>query len=67
MGFSVAKAQCLVAPPYVLAAMVMFVQAYYADKWHLRGPIIAGNALLGKKASHLPLKIHIDSLLLQVS
>jgi len=47
MGFDVAKAQCLVAPPYVLAAMVMFVQAYYGDKWHLRGPIIAGNALLG--------------------
>ncbi|KAH7333082.1 major facilitator superfamily domain-containing protein [Rhexocercosporidium sp. MPI-PUGE-AT-0058] len=47
MGFSVAKAQCLVAPPYVLAAIVMFVQAYYGDKWHLRGPIIAGNALLG--------------------
>ena len=48
MGFDVAKAQCLVAPPYVLAAMVMFVQAYYGDKWHLRGPIIAGNALLGR-------------------
>jgi len=47
MGFSVAKAQCLVAPPYVAAAIVMFIQAYYSDKWHLRGPVIAGNALMG--------------------
>ncbi|CAG8104179.1 unnamed protein product [Penicillium olsonii] len=47
MGFSVAKAQCLVAPPYVAAAIVMFVQAVYSDKWRLRGPIIAGNALMG--------------------
>ncbi|CAG8263201.1 unnamed protein product [Penicillium salamii] len=47
MGFSVAKAQCLVAPPYVAAAIVMFVQAVYSDKWRLRGPIVAGNALMG--------------------
>lgn len=44
MGFSVAKAQCLVAPPYVAAAIVMFVQGRYADKWHVRGPIVAVNA-----------------------
>lgn len=47
MGFSVAKAQCLVAPPYAAAAVVMFVQAIYADKWRLRGPIVAFNAALG--------------------
>lgn len=47
MGFGVAKAQCLVAPPYVAAAIVMYIQAVYADKWHVRGPIIAGNALMG--------------------
>lgn len=47
MGFSVAKAQCLVAPPYVAAAIVMYTQAVYADKWHLRGPIIAANAAMG--------------------
>ena len=28
MGFSVAASQCLVAPPYVLAAIVMFAFAY---------------------------------------
>ncbi|TVY51137.1 MFS transporter prlL [Lachnellula cervina] len=47
MGFSIAKSQCLVAPPYICAAIVMYIQAYYGDKWHLRGPIIVGNAALG--------------------
>jgi len=47
MGFSVAKAQCLVAPPYVAAALVMYVQAIYADKRHVRGPIIVFNSLMG--------------------
>lgn len=47
MGFSVAKAQCLVAPPYVAAAIVMYIQAHFSDKWRLRGPTIVGNALLG--------------------
>ncbi|KAJ6044904.1 hypothetical protein N7499_007408 [Penicillium canescens] len=47
MHFSVAKAQCLVAPPYVAAAIVMYIQAVYSDKWRLRGPVVAGNALMG--------------------
>lgn len=47
MGFSLAAAQCLVAPPYVAAAIVMFTQAYFADKFHLRGPTVVFNALLG--------------------
>jgi hypothetical protein len=47
MGFDIAKAQCLVAPPYVAAAIVMFAQAYFGDKWHIRGPIVAFNAALG--------------------
>jgi MFS family permease len=47
MGFSLAAAQCLVAPPYVAAAIVMFIQAYFADKMHLRGPTVVFNALLG--------------------
>ena len=46
MGFSVAAAQCLVAPPYVLAAIAMFTCAYYGDKWHLRGPLVAFNAFM---------------------
>ncbi|KAJ5692551.1 hypothetical protein N7462_001974, partial [Penicillium macrosclerotiorum] len=47
MGFSVAKAQCLVAPPYVAAAIVMFLQAAFADKYRIRGPIVAANAAIG--------------------
>ena len=47
MGFSVVKAQCLVAPPYVAAAIVMFIQGVVADKWRIRGPIVAINAAMG--------------------
>jgi MFS family permease len=47
MNFSLAKAQCLVAPPYVAAAIVMYAQAHYADKFHLRGPVVVFNAILG--------------------
>ncbi|KAL4904014.1 hypothetical protein BDW74DRAFT_31494 [Aspergillus multicolor] len=47
MGFSVVKAQCLVAPPYVAAAIVMFVQGVVADKWRIRGPVVAVNAAMG--------------------
>jgi hypothetical protein len=47
MGFSVAKAQCLTAPPYVAAAIVMYIQAYFADRTRLRGPTVVGNALTG--------------------
>lgn len=47
MGFSIAKAQCLVAPPYVAAAIVMYGFAALGDKYHIRGPIIVFNACLG--------------------
>jgi len=47
LGFSVAAAQCLVAPPYVAAGIVMYAQAYYADKWRTRGIMIAVNAVIG--------------------
>jgi MFS family permease len=47
MGFDIARAQCLVAPPYVAAALVMFIQAVYADKWHIRGHFVVFNAILG--------------------
>ena len=46
MGFSTAASQCLIAPPYVLAAIVMFAFAYYGDKWHLRSPFILANGVL---------------------
>jgi len=46
MGFSVAAAQCLVAPPYAFAAIVMYTTGWLGDKYHLRGPIIAFNMVL---------------------
>jgi MFS family permease len=47
LKFTLAKAQCLVAPPYVAAGIVMYIQAHFADKWHIRGPIVVFNAILG--------------------
>lgn len=46
MGFSVGAAQCLVAPPYAFAGIVMFAGSWVGDKYHIRGPIVAFNALL---------------------
>jgi predicted MFS family arabinose efflux permease len=46
MGFSVGASQCLVAPPYAFAAIVMYTTGYLGDKYHVRGPIIAFNMLL---------------------
>ncbi|KAF2718501.1 retrograde regulation protein 2 [Polychaeton citri CBS 116435] len=47
MGFSLAMAECLIAPPYVFAAFVMFAVAWFGDKYHIRGPLVIFNALLG--------------------
>ena len=46
MGFSVGAAQCLVAPPYAFAAIVMYTTGWLGDKYHLRGPIILFNMVL---------------------
>jgi hypothetical protein len=46
MKFSLAKAQCLVAPPYAAAGIMMFVTGYIGDKYHIRGPIIIFNSTL---------------------
>lgn len=46
MGFSVGAAQCLVAPPYALAAIVMYATGWLGDKYHIRGPIIIANMVL---------------------
>ncbi|KAK5069152.1 hypothetical protein LTR64_008695 [Lithohypha guttulata] len=46
MGFGRAASQCLIAPPYVLAAIVMFAFAWYGDKWHIRSPFILANGVL---------------------
>ncbi len=46
MGFDVAAAQCLIAPPYVLAAILMYVVAIFGDRLHLRSPFILLNGCL---------------------
>lgn len=46
MGFSVSQAQCLVAPPFAFAGIIMFVTGWAGDKYHLRGPIVIFHALL---------------------
>jgi hypothetical protein len=46
MGFDIGPAQCLVAPPYAFAGMVMFATAYVGDKYRMRGPIIIFNMTL---------------------
>lgn len=46
LGFSVGAAQCLVAPPYAAAALLMFGSAWIGDKYHIRGPLIVANAIL---------------------
>jgi len=47
MGFSVGESQCLIAPPYVVAAIVMFLCAVVGDKYHIRGPLVMINAAYG--------------------
>ncbi|KAF2794304.1 phthalate transporter [Melanomma pulvis-pyrius CBS 109.77] len=46
MGFNVAQAQCLLAPPWVFTGIFMSVQAWISDRYRLRAPIIAVNAVL---------------------
>lgn len=46
MGFSIGTSQCLAAPPYVLAGIVMWATSWLGDKYHTRGLILVGNALM---------------------
>lgn len=46
MGFSVGASQCLVAPPYAFAGIIMYLTGWAGDKYRLRGPVILFNALL---------------------
>jgi hypothetical protein len=48
MGFSLVLTLCAGGTPAIFACIYLMIQAYYADKWHLRGPIIAFNCVLGK-------------------
>ena len=46
MGFDVGESQCLVAPPYAFAGIVMYSSAWVGDKYRMRGVILIGNCLL---------------------
>ncbi|KAL2023726.1 hypothetical protein VTK56DRAFT_1440 [Thermocarpiscus australiensis] len=46
LGFSVGASQCLVAPPYALAGLLMWATGWAGDRWRLRGPVIVFNMLL---------------------
>jgi len=46
MGFGVGEAQCLSAPPYAFAGIVMWCTAWLGDKYRVRGIILVTNALL---------------------
>jgi hypothetical protein len=46
MGFSVAASECLLCPPFVAAAIVMYGWAYLGDKHHIRAPFILINGVL---------------------
>jgi len=46
LGFEAGAAQCLIAPPYVFAGIVMIATGWWGDKYHMRGPAIAFNAIL---------------------
>ncbi|KAL3442913.1 major facilitator superfamily domain-containing protein [Aspergillus insuetus] len=46
MGYSIAAAQCLVAPPYVLAGILMWSTSWAGDKYHIRGPILVLNSVI---------------------
>ncbi|KAH6654659.1 major facilitator superfamily domain-containing protein [Truncatella angustata] len=46
LGFSIGASQCLIAPPYAFAGIIMFASGWAGDKYHLRGPIIIFNMLL---------------------
>ncbi|KAL5337395.1 major facilitator superfamily domain-containing protein [Aspergillus crustosus] len=46
MGFSIAASQCLVAPPYVLAGILMVSTAWVGDKYRIRAPVLIFNSLI---------------------
>ncbi|KAK5572331.1 hypothetical protein LTR43_002063 [Exophiala xenobiotica] len=46
MGFSIGAAQCLVAPPYAFAGILMFATSWAGDRWRMRGPVLIFNCLI---------------------
>ena len=46
MKFSIAKSQCLVAPPYVFAGFLVCVCGAFGDKYRIRSPLVLMNCIL---------------------
>lgn len=46
LGFSVAASQCLVAPPYVLSGILMYVTSWWGDMYKLRMPVLLVNSAI---------------------
>lgn len=46
MGFSVAASQCLVAPPYILAAIMMYSTSWVGDRYKMRAAIIVFQSIV---------------------
>lgn len=46
LGYDTGTAQCLIAPPYAFAALVMIATGWFGDKYHQRGICVAFNAML---------------------
>jgi MFS family permease len=40
MGYSVGVSQCLIAPPYFFAAILMFASSWFGDRYRMRGPVL---------------------------
>lgn len=47
MNFNTAASQCLVAPPYAWGAILMYAESWLGDKYHVRGPQILSNCVMG--------------------
>ncbi|KAL8869584.1 MAG: hypothetical protein Q9174_004167 [Haloplaca sp. 1 TL-2023] len=46
LGYDTGTAQCLVAPPYAFAAIIMILTGWFGDKYKQRGACVAFNAML---------------------
>lgn len=46
MGYSIAASQCLVAPPFAFAGIVMMTTSWVGDKYRVRGAVVAFGAMM---------------------
>lgn len=46
MGFDIGESQILVAPPYAVAGVAMWLAGWAGDKYRTRGPIIVASMLV---------------------